>query len=71
VLRRLGIGGAAVFAEPTIAEVEEVVCLIQGPDVSGVRCRMSVQQGSDIRPLFVFTGGEFRGSPGPSGAPAR
>ena len=27
---RLGIGGAAMFAEPTVTKIEEMVCLVHG-----------------------------------------
>jgi hypothetical protein len=30
LMHRFGIGGAAMFAEPAVTEIEEMVCLVQG-----------------------------------------
>jgi hypothetical protein len=30
LLLRVGIGGTAMFAEPTVTEIEEMVCLVHG-----------------------------------------
>ena len=51
VLLRLSVGGAAMFAEPTVAEIEKVVCLIHEYQKSEVRSRKSEvgNQKSEIR----------------------
>ncbi len=41
VLLRLSVGGAAMFAEPTVAEIEKVVCLIHEYQKSEVRGQKS------------------------------
>ena len=51
VLLRLSVGGAAMFAEPTVTEIEKVVCLIHEYQRSEVGSRKSEvgDQKSEVR----------------------
>jgi hypothetical protein len=51
LLLGFGVSGAAVFAEPTVTEIEKVVCLIQEDQKSEVRGQKSEVRGqkSEVR----------------------